>query len=911
MARPFVSSPTRFRAMHRITRFASASLVLAAGALAQKPVATVHGRVLGPDGLPMANVEVQAKVRHDDEAAVAKARSDGDGMFVLPRLPDDRGLWITAQAPSHTPSMARVELSPERCHAGVELRLHDANTLRGRVVDPEGRPVAGAHVLGTKELMWFHGGTTAVETRSDADGRFTLQGVPIGDCVVRAWAPGFTLREYWLTALVDSEITFPPLLRDGATTLVITTEGLRPDEAANAEVSVQATRGGSGVSMPKVLGDMPLAADGTCRFVGLPDAEWHVEVSLPGVTFDPRSVRTKAGDRRPQLKFRAMRDGSLLLRGRLTDAGGMPLAHETLVCRTQLWQSSHGGRPGRATTDADGRFTLDAPLVVGEPYSLHLAGSLHALVQAKDDSMRGGHDLRYLVRWEDVADPTRELALVAAEVAKLTVTLRNADRQPVPFTTLQLQRVGEFLQGERHRVRDDDTRRRRPAFPGVHGTEFDVVVIGSGPAGSVRSEPFRLLAGRHEQLELVATAPGRVEGRLVDAGGTPLAGVRVDLSIVDPATGQSRGGIGGGVPSDRRGRFVFTGVAAGRYQVLVGLRAKTRTVSGSPSRSTSCQRARWLSKCACNTESFPIASGRRRPRRDRPRHAAWREAWGSGAGPGADGAAAASRTAAAGEAARSRGTRPRGGAAGGDATQDGRHEITRHRRGGSAQSAQARFDVDPLQRQSGGGHGTTTTSSRSGGVPRAAKRRRTRMSGRSCANAIDAPSRVMSTALPMWCTERCAVTSSVRSCAAASTAGDAAFDRRTDSRGGGRFAGDLLRHQRVLGDLVAVDTERHIGVARTGRGRESEPAAEESDHADTHQQEEQIAERLHWPAGDREEPAEATRTTTRDPARGQRDRPSKSRINRTTIRGRIMGGARWWRADRSCRRRSGGHRCGS
>ena len=560
--------------MHRITRFASASLVLAAGALAQKPVATVHGRVLGPDGLPMANVEVQAKVRHDDDAAVAKTRSDGDGMFVLPRLPDDRGLWITAQAPSHTPSMARAELSPELCHAGVELRLHEANTLRGRVVDPEGRPVAGAHVLGTKEVMWFQGGTTAVETRSDADGRFQLQGVPIGDCVVRAWAPGFALREYWLTALVDSEITFPPLLRDGATTLVITTEGLRPDEAANAEVSVQATRGGSGVSMPKVLGGMPLAADGTCRFVGLPDAEWHVEVSLPGVTFDPRSVRTKAGDRRPELKFRASRDGSLLLRGRLTDAGGKPLAHETLVCRTQRSQSIHGGRPGRATTDADGRFTLDAPLVVGEPYSLHLAGSLHALVQAKDDSMRGGHDLRYLVRWEDVADPTRELALVAAEVAKLTVTLRNADRQPVPFTRLQLQRVGEFLQANDIEYATT-TRDGVASFPGVHGTEFDVVVIGSGPAGSVRSEPFQLEAGRHEQLELVATAPGRVEGRLVDAGGTPLAGVRVDLSIVDPTTGQSRRGIGSGVPSDRRGRFVFTGVAAGRYQVLVGLRAKT------------------------------------------------------------------------------------------------------------------------------------------------------------------------------------------------------------------------------------------------------------------------------------------------------------------------------------------------
>ena len=207
--------------MRRTLRFVLASLVLAASLLAQQPVARVDGRVLGPDGLPMPNVEVLAKARYQDDAILAKTRSDGDGMFVISRMPDDRGLSITAQAPGHTLSVAWAELSPEQPFAGVELRLYEANTLRGRIVDPEGRPVAGASVLGCKDMTWFHGQTMPVETTSDADGRFELRGVPIGDCVVRAYASGFALREYWLTALVDSEIEMPPLLREDGTTLSI------------------------------------------------------------------------------------------------------------------------------------------------------------------------------------------------------------------------------------------------------------------------------------------------------------------------------------------------------------------------------------------------------------------------------------------------------------------------------------------------------------------------------------------------------------------------------------------------------------------------------------------------------------------------------------------------------------------
>jgi hypothetical protein len=71
--------------MRRTLRFVLASLVLAASLLAQKPVATVQGRVLGPDGLPMPNVEVHAKAGVRDDAILAKAGLEREqvDLFVL------------------------------------------------------------------------------------------------------------------------------------------------------------------------------------------------------------------------------------------------------------------------------------------------------------------------------------------------------------------------------------------------------------------------------------------------------------------------------------------------------------------------------------------------------------------------------------------------------------------------------------------------------------------------------------------------------------------------------------------------------------------------------------------------------------------------------------------------------------
>lgn len=528
------------------------------------PTGTVEGRVLGPDGQPMRNVEVIAAPDRRSSDVLARTRTDGEGMFVIARLPVERGCSIRATVPGLTTATGFASLTPEQPNAGVELRLWHANTLRGRVVDTDGKPIANAAVLGSKDFAFF--ATLSPEARTDAEGRFELRGVPIGDCVVRAAAPGFVMGEHPVFAVSDTEVEVR-LARGPGVQLTVSTEGLPVEVRTKTTVHISVTRGGTSVYLPRFIERNPLDADGRLVLTGLPDAEWTVSLEAEGFTFEPRGVRTKSGHTSYTLPFRAAAEVEMSLRGVLRSTDGKPLANQTLSCGTRQSQSMKGG-PRRATTDAEGRFVLQAPLVLNESYNLQLVGSPWALQQEKNERS-DTVDLRSRVRWQETADPTRELALVAAPASFVTGRLLDPDGKPVPF-------VWTNLQGRRANVQPPwgdianatSTRDGRLQFPGVHGLDLDLRLHATG-TGAGSSEEFRLQAGERREVKLVMERPGVVRGRVFGADGTPLAGVRVSMGNYNVATRQQIDGSWDVVPSDREGRFVFTGVAPGGHMVTL------------------------------------------------------------------------------------------------------------------------------------------------------------------------------------------------------------------------------------------------------------------------------------------------------------------------------------------------------
>jgi len=539
-----------------------------AGVAAQESAANgvVEGRVLGQQGEPMPNVEVWAADWRAYDRPLAKTRTDGEGMFVLARLPL-RAVSFLAATPGLTTALDGVSLSPEQPRGGVQLRLWEANTLRGRVVDADGRPVAGACVLGTRDFTWFDGAFRSPEATTGDDGRFALQGVPIGDGVVRAWAPGFVLRELALTAVADTDVEVK-LERGPGVCLALRTEGLPAEVFGSTEVRVYATRQGSGFALPSALEGGRLDGGACFRREGLPDVEWNIELSVPGFTFDPRSVSSKAGQPVGELTFRATRNGTLQLRGTLRAATGERLAGEHLICRTRRSQSMNGGAPGRATTDAYGDFAMDAPLAVGEPYSLHLLASKWVLQQEKVAGMTGLHDARYLVRYEDVAAQGSRLALVAVPAALVTAKLVDPDGRPVPFQWTELQersanRMPEWMPvAYATSARDGSL-----AFSGVHGGTGDLRVESAGAGGAGSSETFQLAVGERREVAVRLQHPGVIEGRVLERSGKPVAAARVSLRNWDVAAGRQTDGGWTNVPTDREGRFRFVGVAPGGHRL--------------------------------------------------------------------------------------------------------------------------------------------------------------------------------------------------------------------------------------------------------------------------------------------------------------------------------------------------------
>ena len=94
---------------------------------------------------------------------------------------------VAAIAPGHAPRVVALELPTEGSTVDVVVRCKPAGQIRGRVVDPGGRPVPGALVGRTADEDenaegWLPRGifpfAPAQETTSDAEGRYVITGVP-------------------------------------------------------------------------------------------------------------------------------------------------------------------------------------------------------------------------------------------------------------------------------------------------------------------------------------------------------------------------------------------------------------------------------------------------------------------------------------------------------------------------------------------------------------------------------------------------------------------------------------------------------------------------------------------------------------------------------------------------------------
>lgn len=184
------------------------SLRTLTGVVVMKKGVVVAGRVLDTDGRPIEGATVsQGSDRFG--TSYPSTRTDKDGRFEFKNAKLEQ-MILTVQARGYSPDLEQV--LPQKEMPPVEFRLEPGHTLRGRIVDRAGNPVAGAFVAadtwrGHRSLEW------RVDT--DAEGRFRWDDAPADEILIDMGKQRYmSIRHYGMTAAEQEHtITMLPLLR--------------------------------------------------------------------------------------------------------------------------------------------------------------------------------------------------------------------------------------------------------------------------------------------------------------------------------------------------------------------------------------------------------------------------------------------------------------------------------------------------------------------------------------------------------------------------------------------------------------------------------------------------------------------------------------------------------------------------
>ena len=184
----------------------------------------VTGEVVDLEGEPIAGARIARGPNGFGYADWPVVAADQQGKFRFTQR--DRGdLALTVLAPGRAPDLKLVRIGPDL--EPITFRLAPERTLRGRVLDRNGRAVVGARVGLDK---WRGLNAIRSQAASDDQGRFTLAGVPVDAFTLWVVKKGFMAADAAPVADDDQNVTValvPPLRLRGTVVDAETGEPIR------------------------------------------------------------------------------------------------------------------------------------------------------------------------------------------------------------------------------------------------------------------------------------------------------------------------------------------------------------------------------------------------------------------------------------------------------------------------------------------------------------------------------------------------------------------------------------------------------------------------------------------------------------------------------------------------------------
>ncbi len=344
-------APTRWRS--RLERDERHDLRLAAGA-------RVTGRVLA-DGRPAPGAIVRLMTSglgprdHWERSTVSGA----DGGFGFTDLPAAQFRPLAQQGSSVSQTRTPVVLRAGGTES-VELLLEPGATVRGRVQDDRGQPVAEAEV-GVQEagrkIGWEAARGTLTGVRVQPDGRFVLEGVPPGPMELTPTAVGFAggERTVQVGPQVAGEVVLVMARRIRISGTVLRSDG-QPAADAQVRGHSQALGGGS-----DVLSAARPDAVGRFGIDGLGAGQVSLTAWTDREAVIREGIRVQAGDHQ-EVALRL--EPGAFVSGQVRWEDGRPAVGAT------VWGHGERSQPGRdgeivyevhlekVQTDAQGRFRI-------------------------------------------------------------------------------------------------------------------------------------------------------------------------------------------------------------------------------------------------------------------------------------------------------------------------------------------------------------------------------------------------------------------------------------------------------------------------------------------------------------------------------------------------------------------------
>lgn len=310
----------------------------------------LHGRVVNHagQGIAMANVATAG----GDGRPLAMVASDGEGNFVMQGLADG-SYKLTARKEGYVSAEATDVVLPQS--GAVTLTMETGATINGHVagIPPE---------QFTQVIVTASGNTTRNQAYVDSSGSFTLSGMPDGRVRVDAFlnAPGQRRTAPYKTITIENGVAPAVEMNfdEGITVSGHVTRAGGPVTMGGV-IFVPSRQPGLPPSADRQVANAMISSDGSYVASGLSAGDYDVRVNAPNIAFGTKFTVAASGTFDIDIR-------GALLRGHVVDAStGTPVSNASVAVLSRL------PAYGSASTDSDGRFTVDA--LADATYDLHVS----------------------------------------------------------------------------------------------------------------------------------------------------------------------------------------------------------------------------------------------------------------------------------------------------------------------------------------------------------------------------------------------------------------------------------------------------------------------------------------------------------------------------------------------------------